>query len=205
MEENKNNITNPDISGLFSTYKTSPTGNEKNAPEDSTVSTINNPVLPKIYQDNILSIKKWSTFFEKGMFIFQILSLRIVKIFQILVDCFLKITKIALWGIAIFGALFIAALATNTMDRAVDIINSSLLTKWWKHIAISPENSSEYEVVIGMEKTPEPVTAGLTSSILEGSPSATSDALASKRRAILEARKAAKLLEEKQKTLEQLP
>ena len=58
MEENINNITNPDISGLFSTYKTSPTGNEKNAPEDSTVSTINNPVLPKIYQDNILSIKK---------------------------------------------------------------------------------------------------------------------------------------------------
>jgi len=41
------------------------------------------------------------------------------------IDGFVRITKVAVWSIAVIGGLFIAALATNTIDRAIQIINAN--------------------------------------------------------------------------------
>lgn len=203
MPEITKDNSSSDISGLFSTYKSSTPENEKNTIQSL---LINNPEHTKtsaLHQEEDIYRVKWGTFFEKSMFIFQIITLRIVRIFQILMTSFVNITRIALWGIAVFGTLFIAALATNTMDRTVEIINSSLLSKWWKSISIPPEKDSEYDVIVGAEKIPQTTTSGLSSNVLNPPPTTAPESIINTRRAILEARKTAKMQEEKQKALEQ--
>jgi hypothetical protein len=116
-----------------------------------------------------------------------------IKALRIIIDGLVKIIKIAAWSIAIFGGLFITALATNTIDRAVKILNTNIGTR----ISISGEVD-----VVSQKAQPTP---GLTSSTLTTPHSDnTPEVIASKRRAMLEAKKAAKILEEKQKTLEQV-
>jgi hypothetical protein len=108
------------------------------------------------------------------------------------VDGIVKIAKIGVWGIAVVGGLFITALATNTIDKAISLVNTNLGT--------NIVASGEVEVV--SPPVPE-IAQQLTSDTLHTTQATnTPDTLASKRRAILEAKKAAKLLEERQKIIQ---
>jgi len=177
MHEEQNNTSDTDISGIFSTYKTNSYESEggvsiwnihENKEVLSPLWVKNNPL--KNDRNNVL----------KGL--------------QIVIDGCVRITKVAVWSIAVLGWLFITALATNTIDRAISIINTNIGT----NISVSGE--------VGItQSSPEQkkVIPWLTSSaITNATPSNIPESIATKRRAILEARKAAKLLEANQTSLE---
>jgi len=74
------------------------------------------------------------------------------------------------------------------MDQATDIYNKSIFSKWWESDDIA-ENTAKTE----MSSTP------LKSSVLDIAPSETPEIIAKKRAALLEARKTARLQQEKLK------
>ncbi len=102
MQEESKNTPDTDPSGLFSTYKTHPIENEgenMHNQDDKPSPPIQNSQKGDKNKDGAL---------------------------RIIIDGCVRITQTAVWSIAVFGGLFIAALATNTMDRAVSIINANI-------------------------------------------------------------------------------
>lgn len=179
MQEELKNTPDIDPSGMFSTYKA----------QSSNTNAVNGVVWSPypISPYPLSSQKKDQDHNNEPV---MIRSLRII------IEGVVRIIKISVWCIAIFGALFITALATNTIDRAVEILNANIGT----NISISGE-----VVVVKPPKVPQK-TPWITSNAITTPSTAdnTPESVASKRRAILEARKAAKILEEKQKALEQV-
>lgn len=174
MQEDLKNNPNIDPSGLFNTYSAHPNTDDRNG---------------VVWGPYPLSPRKEDQKHDNES--------NSVKIVRIVVDGFVRIIKIFVWCIAVFGWLFITALATNTMNRAVEILNANIGT----HISISGEVSKASVTVPQKQQ----ITPWLTSNALNTPPSDnTPEAIAKKRRAILEAKKAAKILEEKQKALEQV-
>lgn len=170
MSEEQKNSSNTDLSEMFSTYKSHPVEDEGRR---TIISSSPIETEHKINQ-------------EKDT----------LKALRLLIDGCVKITKVGVGGIAVIGGLFITALATNTIDRATDIINAKLGT----HISLSGEVG-----IVKKEDKKIPQAANITSSATTNSPSSNiPDALASKRRAALESRKAAKVIKEKQEATQQL-
>lgn len=183
-----------DPSGLFSTYKSQPEWESENTTVDIWMPT------PPIHED-IQPTKRWKktlsptdipdyeTSFQKTMYFFQLSingGIRGMKVF----------CGFLLW----LGALFIVSLATNTANQVVDIINHNIASKFGTNITLSGE--------VGVEKNKDTPTIPVewiasnvlqTNTVQNENTSATSEAIVAKRRAILEARKAAKILQEQQK------
>jgi hypothetical protein len=106
--------------------------------------------------------------------------------------------KVGAWCIAIFGSLFIMSLATNTIDRAVEILNINILSRWGKSIDIGQKTISEDTSQESNTKT----TNSLKSSALGTTQAETPEMIAKKRAALLEARKTARIEQEKLKSAE---
>ncbi len=106
MQENSKTAPDIDPSGLFSTYKTHPSNEHADSEEIGIIeTTYPRTTLSSTSQDK-----------EKNPF----------RALQIIIDGAVRITKTAVWSIAVLGGLFVAALATNTIDRAISIINGNL-------------------------------------------------------------------------------
>ncbi len=84
------------------------------------------------------------------MYILETISQNALKTLKIIIDGVVRATKIAVWSIAVFGGLFITALATNTIDRAITILNNTVLSK----VGVSVNMSSEVAVIKKEENIP---------------------------------------------------
>jgi hypothetical protein len=159
MEEEQKN-TSPactsDISEIFSTYKTHPTEDEKAEP----TLCIQNEILKEVphlnktidrgEEEEVKEIPNYETSFQKKMYILETISQNAIKTLKIIIDGIVRATKIAVWSIAVFGGLFVTALATNTIDRTITILNNTVLSK----VGVSVNMSSEVAVVKKEENIP---------------------------------------------------
>jgi hypothetical protein len=124
-----------------------------------------------------------------------------VGIFEFILNTSVKIARIWAWCIAIFGSLFVAMLATNTIDRATEILNVNILSKWWKSIQLAGQDPSK-ENTPGITTKKWDISSWLTSNALSTHipvKTETSETITQKRAALLEARKTARLQQEKLK------
>ncbi len=196
MSETSEKASDIDPSGLFSTYKSHP--------EESSDDT--SPVLSQtvIERDRVekntagkkvslTDIPKYETSFQKYMYLLQVV-----------INGFVRLSKVASWTIFGFGILFIVALATNTLNQAVDIINTTVLSKFGTSLTISSEVAIKKDEALTQNTNLTSNTLSTTPQASSSTSSATSESVVAKRRAILEARKAAKALEEQQKATEKI-
>lgn len=188
MGELTSHSPNNDPSGLFSTYQSQP---------------IDQPIVvkPQVAQKDEITPQKidplitpprsfaWSKFEISAQYIF--------KMFEVLVNGFIKLVKILLWGVIGFSWIFIVALATNTWNQAVEVINSSILEKIWANFTLSQATNTRDE------KDKKDIQSDSLTQINKND-SAISETAIAKRRAVLEARKLAKELEEKENAISKM-
>ncbi|MFA6080042.1 MAG: hypothetical protein WC753_01005 [Candidatus Gracilibacteria bacterium] len=194
MTEIHNTIPVPDMSDILSTYKTHPTATDDTAPRG----LICKKEGKNTSREDAIQIPKCATFFEKTLCTLQIISKQGLTWLEALINGCVKMAKVGAWCIAIFGSLFIMSLATNTIDRAVEILNINILSRWGKSIDIGQKTISEDTSQESNTKT----TNSLKSSALGTTQAETPEMIAKKRAALLEARKTARIEQEKLKSAE---
>ncbi|MEI6712026.1 MAG: hypothetical protein WCK88_07900 [bacterium] len=128
MPEEPKNTSDTDLSGMFSTYKTHHAeGETQYIPSNiqiTPVMTVKNDQTNN--QEGTIEIPQCDTPFQKRMYFFETFSRSFLKGIKLIIDGSVRLTKVAVWSVAVLGGLFVAALATNTIDRAISIINSNI-------------------------------------------------------------------------------
>lgn len=197
------NITTDD-SGLFTTYK-----------REGSENTSYIPPLCWLAWDTVQQNSQKSIFppipeapntFQKNVYFIQMFFHTLIKISEVIINGGVRTLKIAVWWSIACGALFIASLATNTWNQAIDILQNSLESKFG--IEILRAENSEKKVA---KETQENKT-NLSSNALQNIPTKTTtntehpipSEIIEKRKAIIEARKAAKTIEERQNISQQI-
>jgi len=94
MSETQKNIPSPDISDVLTTYKSHPTTEG----DDAAQSLLKNRQEITLDKDSGWSAPKSETPFEKKMYILH----EGTKMFEIMVNGFVKMAKIGAWCIALF-------------------------------------------------------------------------------------------------------
>lgn len=118
---------------------------------------------------------------------------------EICVDGFVRIIRIGAWLLALFSTLFVVTLATNTFDKAVEILKAPL--------KITFASTDEEKIIPKKDEWISPVSKknNLASDALNTptkTATETPEMIAKKRAAMIEARKAARLQQEKLNDIE---